>query len=72
MKQIVVLCHKVSTKQGKLIKGTIAEMTEEEALRILSVRPDAIEILGDVEVAKPKEVKRHVPSRKFNKAVPKG
>ena len=72
MKQIVVLCHKVSTKQGKLIKGTIAEMTEDEAMRILSVRPDAIEILGDVEVAKPKEVKRHVPTRKLNKDFPKG
>ena len=72
MKQIVVLCHKVSTKQGKLIKGTIAEMTEVEAMRILSVRPDAIEILGDVEVVKPKEVTRHAPARKFNKAVPKG
>ncbi len=71
MKQIVVLCHKVSTKQGKLIKGTIAEMTEDEAMRILSVRPDAIEILGDVEVVKPKEVKRHVPTRKFNKAISK-
>jgi hypothetical protein len=69
MKIIEVLCIKIHTSLGRLVKGDIKEMSEAEIEKLISVRPDAIKVLGDAPkpVEKPKKVKTYAnKSPKFN------